>query len=269
MTSLSTYVLNLDRHPDRLAWMDEQLDGHGIEWVRFPAVDASKLSDEVLDTLVAPRGPIPRMPRGARACTAGHIAILKGFLETDAEYALVLEDDAVLAPSLAEDIEALLTTGTFDLLNLNRQTPRGTEKRLVVRRRPALIAGDFAVHDLVGIHYGTAGYLISRDAAQVVLTLYSRPDLPIDHILFNPNVSKLFGRIRVQQLFPALVQPREGLVSSIQSEPVAEAGKLRRKLQRAWTEVAIAPRLLLGALIGFYMVKELSFGGAHSAGKPK
>ncbi len=27
MTSLSTYVLNLDRHPDRLAWMAEQLDG--------------------------------------------------------------------------------------------------------------------------------------------------------------------------------------------------------------------------------------------------
>lgn len=259
MTSLSTYVLNLDRHPDRLARMAEQLDVQGIEWVRFPAVDASKLSDEVLDTLVAPRGPIPRMPRGARACTAGHMAILRDFLAADADYALVLEDDAVLARTLGEDLGRLLTAGTFDILNLNRQTPRGAEKRLVVRRRPALKVGGLAVHDLVGIHYGTAGYLISRGAAQVVLDLYPRPDTPIDHILFNPNVSKVFGRIRIQQLFPALVQPREGLVSSIQNEPVAEARKLRRKLQRAWTEVAIAPRLLLGMMIGFYAVRKVDF----------
>lgn len=255
MPLLATFLLNLDRHPDRLQRMSDQLAAEGLEWERFPAFDGARMPDAELDRLVAPKGPIPRMTRGARACTASQIAILQRFLETDAKYALILEDDAVLAPSLAEVLEALLATGTFDVLNLNRQTPRRAGKRLVVRRRPALIAGDFAVHDLVGIHYGTAGYLISRGAAHMVLDLYPRPDLPIDHILFNPNVSKLFRRIRIQQLFPALVRPREGLVSSIQNEPVSEAGGIRRKLQRSWTEVAIAPRLLLGFLAGIYEVK--------------
>jgi glycosyl transferase family 25 len=269
MANLSTYVLNLDRHPDRLARMAEQLDAQGIAWARFAAVDASKVSEEVFDTLVAPTGPIPRMTRGARACTAGHIAILKVFLAEGSDYALVLEDDAVLAETLGNDLVALLATGAFDLLNLNRQTPRRGSKRLVVRRRSALTMDQFSVHDLVGIHYGTAGYLISRAAAQVVLDLYPRPNLPIDHILFNPNVSRLFGRIRIQQLFPALVRPREGLVSSIQTEPVAEAGRYRNKLQRARTEIAVAPRLLLGVAAGFYTVKHLNFGGARGAGRPK
>lgn len=259
MAKLATYVLNLDRHQDRLARMAEQLDAQGIKWVRFPAIDGSNLSDEELDKLVAPRGPIPRMTRGARACTASHIAILRDFLETDSDYALVLEDDAVLTATLGDDIEALLSVGTFELLNLNRQTPRGPEKRLVVRRRPALVAGDFAVHDLAGIHYGTAGYLISRDAAQVVVNVYPRPDLPIDHILFNPNVSKIFGCIRIQQLFPALVRPREGMVSSIQTSNVVGIRSPKNRLRRAWAEVAIVPRLLMGLALGKLEFKSLAF----------
>ena len=269
MPLLATFLLNLDRHPDRLQRMSDQLAAEGLEWERFPAFDGARMPDAELDRLVAPKGPIPRMTRGARACTASQIAILHRFLETDAKYALILEDDAVLAEGMGKALEALLLAGDFDILNLNRQPPRGAVKRLVVRRKPALVMAGFAIHDLVGIHYGCAGYVVSRKAAQVVLDLYARPDMPIDHIIFNPNVSKLFGRIRIQQLFPALVRPREGMVSSIQNEPVAGAGKIRRKLQRAWTETAIAPRLLLGTLIGFYMVKELGFGGARGDGKPK
>ncbi len=259
MAKLTTYVLNLERHPDRLNWMAEQLDGQGIKWVRFPAVDGSNLSDEELDKLIAPQGPIPRMTRGARACTAGHFEIFKAFLETGSEYALVLEDDAILAPTFSEDLGKLLNAGSFDLLNLNRQTPRGAKKRLIIRRRPSLSTGIFSVHDLVGIHYGTAGYLVSAPAARMVLDLCPHPNMPIDHILFNPNVSKLFGRIKIQQLFPALIQPRKGLVSSIQNEPVAEASSIRSRLMRAWTELAIAPRLLVGTLFGFYSAKELLF----------
>lgn len=257
MATFSTYVLNLDRHPDRLARMAEQLDAQGMVWVRFPAVDGAGLSDADLDRLVAPSGPIPRMPRGARACTASHIAILRQFLAGGADYALILEDDAEIASELGESLEAILAAGDFDILNLNRQTPRGRDKRLVVRRKASLRVGGFAVHDLVGIHYGTAGYVISRLAAQAVLERYARPDMPIDHILFNPNVSDLFGTLRIQQLFPALVRPRADKASSIQTVPVAGSDRLANRLKRAKAELSIVPRLLVGLAIRRYAVKAL------------
>lgn len=270
MSKLLTYVLNLDRHPERLATIAAQLDAQGADWVRFAAVDGAKLSEEALDCLVARSGPIPRMTRGARACTASHILIFRQFLETTADYALVLEDDAALAPTLAVDLAALVAAGGFDILNINRQTPSGQTKRLIVRRRPTLEMAGFAVHDLVGIHYGTAGYVISRHAAQVVLDLYPMPDVPIDHILFNPNLSKLFGRIRIQQLFPALVRPKEGLVSSIQNTKVEGAGSLKSRLNRAKAEVAIVPGLLLGIASGRYDLRKLGFKSGredHQAGQ--
>lgn len=261
MTRLATFVLNLDRHPDRLARIAAQLSGLGLEWVRFPAIDGSNMPDNELDQLVAPIGPIPRMPRGARACTASHIAMLQRFLDTGADYALILEDDAELAPGLGQDLQTILTAGDFDILDINRQTPSSPTKRLVVRRKATLEVGRYAVHDLGGIHYGTAGYVISRRAAGVVLNLYPRPDMPIDHVLFNPNVSKLFGKLRIQQLFPALVRPREGEASSIQTAPVAGSDRLGNRLKRAKAEIAIAPRLLAGLAVGRYSVKRLEFIG--------
>ncbi len=38
---IKTYVLNMDRHVDRLAKIARQLDAQGIVWERFAAVDAA------------------------------------------------------------------------------------------------------------------------------------------------------------------------------------------------------------------------------------
>ena len=259
MSDLATFVLNLDRHPARLQKMVNQLSDQGLQWERYPAIDAAKLSPADLDKLVAPAGPIPRMPLGARACTASHIAMLGHFLQTEASHALILEDDAELAPEMGRTLRRILDEGGVEILNINRQTPRGQDKRLVVGRRSRLYVNGQSVYDLVGIHYGTAGYVISRTAAQAVLKQYQHPNMPIDHILFNPNVSRLFGTVRIEQLFPALVQPRESEVSSIQNVPVAGSGKLQSRLKRAKAELSIAPRLLVGLAFGRYQVKTLDF----------
>lgn len=256
---LKTYVLNLDRHPDRLARVAQALNSQGVEWERFPAIDAQKVGDAALDALVAPRGPIPRFPKGARACTASHFAILCDFLASNAKVALVLEDDAVISSRLKADLETVLDLFSGGVLNLNRQTPHGLTKKLVVRARDSQTRDGLDTCDLVGVHYGTAGFLIDRDAARKVLELYPLPDLPIDHIYFNPNVSRLVGKVKVGQLFPALVKPREGLTSTIQGQPVTGTASLRSKLRRLVTEVAIAPRLLAGVAFGTYKVRELEF----------
>lgn len=258
MAKFVTYVLNLDRHPDRLARMTQQATDAGIGFERIPAVDASLLSDRAMDALVAPNGPIPRMPKGARACTASHIDMYRRFLKTDADYALILEDDAMLSPDLGADVAGLVQDGDFDILNLNRQTPRGAVKKLVVGRQGRQVAG-FDVRRLAGIHYGTAGYLISRHAAQVVLSVYPRPNAPIDHLLFNPNISKLFGMLRIEQAFLALVKPQEDEASSIQTVAVGGSDSLWNKLRRTRAEVSNVPKLLILAAMKRVEVKHLSW----------
>ena len=43
---LKAYLINLDRSPERLAFMDEQLKRLGVDYKRVPAVDGRALSPE-------------------------------------------------------------------------------------------------------------------------------------------------------------------------------------------------------------------------------
>lgn len=256
---ISTYVLNLDRHPDRLAAISSQLDAQGMQWARFSALDASKITQGELDNLVAKTGPIPRMPDGARACTAGHILILRKFLESDSTHVLVLEDDAVLSEKLAVELPGIIESMGKGILNISRQVPSGDSKKLVVKLADERTWGDFSMPELVGIHYSCAGYVVDRESAETLLALNPYPNMPIDHIFFNPNVSNLGKFVPVRQLFPALVRPRETLTSSIQNVAVKGSDSVANKLKRARAEVSIAPRLLLGLLFGKYKIRQLDF----------
>ena len=119
--------------------------------------------------MVAPRGPIPRMPVGARACTASHIQMLKAFLATESDAALILEDDAEISKHLATDLPEIIVKSGAGILNVNRQPPSGDLKRVAVKSKRCVEETGYEVFDLAGIHFGTAGYVIDRKSAQVVL----------------------------------------------------------------------------------------------------
>ncbi|NBW47626.1 MAG: glycosyltransferase family 25 protein [Betaproteobacteria bacterium] len=44
MASLHTWVINLDRAPERLARIGARLDALGVPWTRFPAVEGKLLT---------------------------------------------------------------------------------------------------------------------------------------------------------------------------------------------------------------------------------
>lgn len=256
-----TYVLNLDRHPERLSPLKSALDEQGVSWQRFSAFDGTGMPQSDLDELVASSGPIPRVTVGARACTASHIGILREFLETGETHALILEDDAELSGDLFQDLPGIIEASPSGILNINRQPSSSEIKRLVVDANAHSVAGGYEVHNLESIHYGTAGYVIDRDAAQMILELYPRPDIPIDHMLFNPNVSRLFGKMAIKQLFPALVRPREDTETTIQKTKVPSTNSLKNRWKRTMAEISIVPRLLWKVLIGRSKLKILEFKG--------
>ncbi len=116
------YVLNLNRHADRLASVQGQLDSLGVSWERFEAIDALDAREEDLGKYIEAHGPIPRMGRGARACTAGHFKIWKKFLETGEAVAFILEDDVAISRHFpAFIVEASKFAGDVDILNFNSQ----------------------------------------------------------------------------------------------------------------------------------------------------
>jgi len=255
------YFLNLDRHKNRFENMRHQLDNLGLTWERITATDAQHASEKELAEYTDANGPIPRMGAGARACTVGHFRIWKQFLETDAPVAFILEDDIRISSRFPAFVKAATSySSEVDILNFNRQDSKREHKNLVVSKVKPLIDDAFIGKRLLGPHYGTAGYMITRNAAELLYSQTKRTNVPIDHLLFNPNVSDFNKSSLIYQAFPAMVEPDvERFQTSIQDEIIPTSMHWRKKLSRAYYETNRIPSILGQYLLGRANIQILNF----------
>ena len=182
--STRVYLINLDRHPDRLAHMREQLGRIAFE--RIAAVDGETLP-------ATTRG----LSRFERACLASHQNAWRLFLNSPDAHACFLEDDLHLwpdFPSLVQNFAWIPSDAHAVKLDTYFQ------KVKLGDRRSAL--GDRDVARLFTRHESSAAYLLTRAGAARYLELTASPIFPADYSLFPRNPRRL--GLRIYQLTPAV-----------------------------------------------------------------
>ncbi|MDF1608324.1 glycosyltransferase family 25 protein [Hoeflea sp. YIM 152468] len=165
VNSFSTYLINLDRAPDRLKFMDAQLRRLGIGYQRIAAVDRLTLDASVpeFDTkgyrTLHGRG----FHDGEIACYLSHIACLRAFLASPAEHALILEDDGRLPDDLAAIVRAAIAEADeWDILRLSTVN---SGIRVPYRKIDATRSLAIALTR----EKGAGGYVVNRRCAEVFL----------------------------------------------------------------------------------------------------
>ncbi len=179
MDGLRTWVINLDRAPERLARTAAQLERLQLPWTRLPAVDARALSTDQRAALDEPafrrkHGMTPLM--GELGCYLSHVQVMNEFLATDAPYALVLEDDVLLHDSLPAVLRGLMAhPDRWDAVKLSA-VHRGTPVPYLE------VAPGHQLAVMLSRCTGSSAYLMNRRAA----TAYARGllpmSLPYDHV---------------------------------------------------------------------------------------
>ena len=103
------YLINLDRRPDRWLEFNENSSSLEIPIERFSAVDGQDLSKSE-----------SRTPPPVAACWMSHQDVAQKFLESEAEYCLVLEDDLALTKDSISALNQLWKKKfkDFDLLQI-------------------------------------------------------------------------------------------------------------------------------------------------------
>jgi len=117
------YLINLDRAVERLERMKKEFEKTGIDYERISAVDAKNLKgDEYIVKNKYDRDLIS----GEIGCYLSHVETLQKFLESDYEFGLIIEDDAILPENLKSIIEETLSQydeldqkNRWDVLKLN------------------------------------------------------------------------------------------------------------------------------------------------------
>ena len=253
---MRVYLINLERRKDRLQAMEEQAARLGLGLERVVALDAGTADrDEVNSRFAqwfAESGPLGEIPAGDKACLLSHRAAWERFASSRDAHAVFLEDDVRLSkaagPMLASD--AWIPPGA-DVVKLEHYGPPG--QRVLLADLHAAANG-FQIGRMLSRHTGGAAYILSRKAAGLLLaeTCY---DLAVDHLLFNPNNSKLFARLSPWQLCPAIARQEEFVGEKSDIEKTRAGLRrfgwtyVRRELVRFGYDLKLLPRQI-AALIG-------------------
>lgn len=192
---MRVYVINLDRHPQRMARMSSLLCG--VDFERVCATDGKDLAGPEVRYGSAPRR-FEGLTRYERACTRSHAAAWQRLLDSGASHGCILEDDVILSPDFPAFVaDAAWIPADCDVLKIETFL-----QPLLIKKRCRLPVRNRWVTLLLSTHYGAAGYILNRRAATVLVKHGMRPPRPVDHMLFD--VPSLFRALRIRQLLPAL-----------------------------------------------------------------
>jgi glycosyl transferase family 25 len=249
------FLINLARRPDRLAAMRDAAARLGLTLGRIEALDArtaGPLADQFDDA-----GPLGEIPRGDKACLLSHRAAWEAFLAGGEAYAAVLEDDVILSASAGRFLQNTdwIPPGT-ELVKLEHYGPPG-QSVLLSDFQDVRGAGTqkFRLARMRSRHTGAAAYVLSRRAAEILLA-ERRFNVAVDHLLFNPNNSRLFARLSPWQLLPAVARQEEfvGAASDIEGTRVGlrkwSLSYVKRELIRFGYDLKLLPGQLALAISG-------------------
>ena len=254
---MRVYLINLDRRKDRLAAMQGQASALGVELDRVSALDAATADPASVNRWFAQwfakGGPLGEIPAGDKACLLSHRAAWERFAASGEAHAVFLEDDVRLSPvagtMLASDG---WIPSNAQVVKLEHYGPPG--QRVLLSDVHA-VGEDFRIGRMLSRHTGGAAYILSRKAAEILLA-ENRFDLPVDHLLFNPNNSKLFARLAPWQLLPAIARQQEFVGEKSDIEKTRTGLRsfgftyIRRELVRFGYDLKLLPRQIAALLKG-------------------
>jgi glycosyl transferase family 25 len=249
---MKTFLINLDRNPERLERMSALLASMELPYQRIAAIDGAALTDAALS------GASPALSRGEIGCLLSHRAAWQIIASGPDPYGAVLEDDIHMAPDLPGFLSGWdwIPDGA-DVVKLETSC----DHVFVESTHRAIHAGHRLTR-LQSTHPGTAAYIISSQAARTALERTAGIARPVDAALFELPDGAARGLV-VYQADPALCIQDDflrgaktpGLRSTIQNERKAVRQQTRGRLVRirnsivgplAKTSRMLAQRLGLG-----------------------
>ena len=217
---MKSYLINLASANARLERMTAIFGALDIAFQRFDAVDGKRArSHPIFTQMPAPK--YRAWSDGELGCLLSHYEVWKLIAEGADEFGAVFEDDIHVSPRLKNVLEALIPTGA-DIVKLETHSNTG------YRTAPEANVGGVGLHRLFEMHYGTAGYIISRSAARTLLSRAEWFDVPVDHLLFEPMhpASRDFA---VLQCVPGLVVQDDALPADRRQGGAMATGMSGRK----------------------------------------
>lgn len=199
---IPSYLINLDRDQERLAFVLAHFQQQGINPERFAAVDGRQYSELEYQRFIdqRPRQGKKSWLRGQMGCFLSHYGVWQRIVNSRVRFAAVFEDDIHIAPGLYELLDGdNWIPDSIDIIRLDTST-----NRVRLGPEPALQCHSHCFYRLLSTSWCTGGYIIHQRTARQLLDLAPRYHQPSDVLLFNHEESAIARQLKVLQASPAL-----------------------------------------------------------------
>lgn len=148
------YIINMDKDKDRMKELDLEMKQNNLKYIRIPAVDGSKLTENSFLVKKYFGKPKIKYSNGQKGCTLSHIGIWNKIKKNNSKYNIVLEDDVIIPKKLFKKLNIYLKQlpkdWDFLFLGGNRITGKKYKNNLV---KPDI--------NVKWGNYGTFAYLLN------------------------------------------------------------------------------------------------------------
>lgn len=225
---VETYLINLDGSDERLARATAQLEAVNWAFERFSAYDGrgkELLSFENYDDKMTQQLLGRRLLSSELGCYLSHYGCAQKFLQSDADYLVVLEDDMKITDDFKTSVDQIL-----NYLDAHKEFDWYLINLAAKKKKLAKDITQFGNHSLWHAYYFPIrglGLIWSRKGAEEFVASGKTMTMPVD-IFFQTWLSKNGKGLGV---WPALVQPA-GLDSDILGTVAAQGISRKDKENR-------------------------------------
>ena len=200
-----TYVISLYQ-PDKLLM---QLTNYGLDPILIEGIKGSKLDDKTIEKNTTDMYALFG-PKSAIGCAMSHIKTWKEFLKTDADYAIIFEDDVVFEKNFKNELNDIIKIAPkeYDILYLGCF---GCNNQINIFTYLSSIVGLINLNskklnkfiNKPVVAYATHSYIVSRNGANKLLK-YIEGNIS-NHIDFQMNKLMINNKINVYALNKRIV----------------------------------------------------------------
>lgn len=194
---MKAYCINLDSRPDRLAYVTNEFERHGMIFERIAAVDGKDPAIAAAAQTTTPMRTGYRISSSMYACLQSHRKTWQRLLDSGARHAMIFEDDLHLAKGIAPYLDDGWVPEDADVVKLETF---GTRTH-IDRTAAATVAGR-GLHRLRSTHIGAGAYVLTAATARRLLVETENLGAPPDEVIFNDALS-VFPGLTVYQILPA------------------------------------------------------------------
>ena len=207
-------VINLNRSNDRLKRISARLNELNVNFERVEAFDGFTLSDDEYNRLTYPYNHPCRvrftreLTKGEVGCFISHRKCWEKLVESNENYAVILEDDLYISDEAKQFLTNLdWIPEEIGLIRLS--SFYSTNNSLYIKDKSVLNShNEYSIAKTLRYAIGTQCYIISKEFAKNAIEMSVKFECPVDEFLFN-RLFEFANTCESWQLIPSVICQNE------------------------------------------------------------